>query len=130
MAKRRQDVEKRLTLFRCCGTCGKSFTTTADTPFVRQVPRDGKKMATTYYCSEECHKASYKHVGWFDGKAEERRKEREAKRDIHEKNRRYYAAHADEMRERRRKQYYADPEREKADRAYYRRKRALLAAEA
>ena len=57
MSARRPCVEKRLTLFRTCGTCGKTIVTTADTPWVRQVPRDGKKMATTYYCSEGCYAA-------------------------------------------------------------------------
>lgn len=73
MSVRRQTAN-RLTLFRTCGTCGKQIVTTADTPWVRQVERDGKKQATTYFCSEGCFAASYKHIGWFDGKAEERRK--------------------------------------------------------
>lgn len=73
MSVRRQTAN-RLTLFRTCGTCGKQIVTTADTPWVRQVERDGKRQATTYFCSEGCFAASYKHVGWFDGKAEERRK--------------------------------------------------------
>ena len=49
MSVKRKVVDKRLTLFRTCGICGKSFVTTADTPWVRQVPRDGKRQATTYY---------------------------------------------------------------------------------
>ena len=72
MSVRRQTAN-RLTLFRTCGTCGKQIVTTADTPWVRQVERDGKRQATTYFCSEGCFAASYKHIGWFDGKAEERR---------------------------------------------------------
>lgn len=122
----RRDTTNRLTLFRACGTCGKQIVTTAATPWVRQVPRDGKAQATTYFCSEKCFAASYKHIGWFDGKAEERRKEREAKRDIHEKNRRYYAAHAEELRERRRAQYHANIEEGRANNAYYRHKRKLM----
>ena len=43
MSARRPYVEKRLTLFRTCGTCGKQIVTTADTPWVRQVERDGKR---------------------------------------------------------------------------------------
>ena len=41
MSVRRQTAN-RLTLFRTCGTCGKQIVTTADTPWVRQVERDGK----------------------------------------------------------------------------------------
>lgn len=123
----RRDTPNRLMLFRTCGTCGKQITTTADTPWVRQVPRDGKKQAITYYCSSKCFAASYKHIGWYDGKAEERRKAREAARDISAKNRKYYAAHAEEMRERARKYREANPGKVAADNVYYRRKRKLLA---
>lgn len=80
MSVRRQTAN-RLTLFRTCGTCGKQIVTTADTPWVRQVERDGKRQATTYFCSEGCFAASYKHIGWFDGKAEERRKLKDRNRD-------------------------------------------------
>jgi len=44
MSVRRQTAN-RLTLFRTCGTCGKQIVTTADTPWVRQVERDGKRQA-------------------------------------------------------------------------------------
>lgn len=67
----RRNTTNRLTLFRTCGTCGRSIVTTADTPWVRQVERDGKKQATTYFCCEGCFAASYKHIGFFDGKAQE-----------------------------------------------------------
>ena len=78
----------RKTLFRDCFICGKHFSTTADTPFVRQVTNvNGKKQATVYFCSEGCKRKSYKHI--FDGKADQRRKEREEKRDVREKNRKY-----------------------------------------
>lgn len=86
MSVRRQTAN-RLTLFRTCGTCGKQIVTTVDTPWVRQVERDGKRQATTYFCSEGCFAASYKHIGWFDGKAEERRK-------LKDRNRRTFAAGA------------------------------------
>ena len=76
----RRNTTNRLTLYRTCGTCGRQIVTTADTPWVRQVERDGKKQATTYFCSEKCFAASYKHIGWYDGKAEERRKLKEARR--------------------------------------------------
>lgn len=42
MSVRRQTAN-RLTLFRTCGTCGKQIVTTADTPWVRQVERDGRR---------------------------------------------------------------------------------------
>ena len=130
MAKRRPNAMKRLTLIRTCGTCGKVFCTTAESPWIRQVPRDGKKMATTYYCCTKCFQASYTHIGWYDGKTEERRKAREAKRDISAKNKKYYAAHAEEMRERARRYRAANPGLAAADSAYHRRKRKLLKEEA
>ena len=54
MSVRRQTAN-RLTLFRTCGTCGKQIVTTADTPWVRQVERDGKRQATTYFCSDSAY---------------------------------------------------------------------------
>lgn len=99
MSVRRQTAN-RLTLFRTCGTCGKQIVTTADTPWVRQVERDGKRQATTYFCSEGCFAASYKHIGWFDGKAEERRKLKDRNRDPEKeraRNRAYQQAHREEL---------------------------------
>lgn len=126
----RRDTTNRLTLFRTCGTCGRSIVTTADTPWVRQVERDGKKQATTYFCSEKCFAASYKHIGWYDGKAEERRKLKEARRDWKTKNRKYREAHAEELREKARLRRLANPGMAAADSAYNRKKRKLLAQEA
>lgn len=126
----RRETTNRLTLYRTCGTCGKGIVTTADTPWVRQIERDGKKQATTYFCSESCFAASYKHIGWYDGKAEERRRQKEARRDWKTKNRRYYAAHAEERRECARQYRLAHPGQAAADSAYARRKRKLLAEEA
>lgn len=125
MSVRRQTVN-RLTLLRACGACGRPFRTTADNPFMRQLPRDGKRQATTYFCSETCWRSSYKHPGWWDGKAEERRREREALRDNRARNRRYYAAHAEELRARAKANYWADPESARAANAYARKKRKLL----
>ena len=122
----RRSTNNRRTLFRDCGTCGRHFSTTASSPWMRQIPRDGKRQAITYFCSEKCYAASYKHIGWYDGKAEERRRDREAARDIAEKNRRYYQAHVEQERQRSRERYWADPERAKADMAYQRRKRGLV----
>lgn len=122
----RRNTTNRLLLIRACHTCGKTFPTTADSPWMRQLPVDGKKQKTRHFCSTGCFQASYIHKGWYDGLAEQRRKEKEARRDIHEKNRRYYAAHADEMRARRRAQYWDDPEAGRSESAYYRYKRNLL----
>lgn len=126
----RRNTTNRLTLYRTCGTCGKQIVTTADTPWVRQVERDGKKQATTYFCCEKCFAASYKHIGWYDGKAEERRRLKEARRDWKTKNRKYREAHAEELREKARQRRLANPGLAAADNAYYRKKRKLLAQEA
>lgn len=126
----RRNTTNRLTLYRTCGTCGRQIVTTADTPWVRQVERDGKKQATTYFCSEKCFAASYKHIGWYDGKAEERRKLKEARRDWKTKNRKYREAHAEELREKARLRRLANPGMSAADSAYNRKKRKMLAQEA
>lgn len=126
----RRNTTNRLTLYRTCGTCGRQIVTTADTPWVRQVERDGKKQATTYFCSEKCFAASYKHIGWYDGKAEERRKLKEARRDWKTKNRKYREAHAEELREKARLRRLSNPGMAAADSAYNRKKRKLLAQEA
>ena len=126
----RRNTTNRLTLYRTCVTCGRQIVTTADTPWVRQVERDGKKQATTYFCSEKCFAASYKHIGWYDGKAEERRKLKEARRDWKTKNRKYREAHAEELREKARLRRLANPGMAAADSAYNRKKRKLLAQEA
>ena len=122
----RRDTPNRLTLYRTCGTCGKQIVTSAATPWVRQVPRDGKAQATTYFCSEKCFASSYKHIGWFDGKAEERRRAKDAARDRREQNRRYYEAHRDQLRERARQYRAENPGMAAASSAFYRRKRKLL----
>jgi len=123
----RRKTENRLNLIRTCGTCDRVFPTTASSPWIRQVPRDGKKQATTYFCSGSCKRASYKHL--FDGKAEERKKQREAGRDISTKNSRYYAAHAEQERARARMKYWSNPEAARADLVYSRCKRKALELE-
>ena len=126
MSIRRTAINRRF-LIRTCHTCGKVFSTTAASPFMRQIRNvDGKKQKTCYFCSESCKAASYKHK--FDGKAEERRRAREAARDITEKNRRYYQTNAEQVRRRARERYWADPESARAGVAYQRRKRELLNA--
>lgn len=97
---------------------------------MRQVERDGKKQATTYFCSERCFAASYKHIGWYDGKAQERRRAREAARDNRERNRRYYAQHAEEIKAGHREHRRLHVGQNAADCAYQRRKRKLLREEA
>lgn len=61
----------------------------------------------------------------MDGLTDARRKAREAARDTREKNRRYYAAHATELRQRARERYWSDPEAARADNRYQREKRRL-----
>lgn len=100
--------------------------TTAASPFMRQIERDGKRQAITYFCSESCKNASYKHIGWYDGKVEERRKEREKNRDVREKNRRYYAAHAEEIKAKKREYYAAHPGLAAENSRYCRAKKKLL----
>lgn len=124
----RRDTTNRLTLYRTCGTCGKQIVTTADTPWVRQVPRDGKALATTYFCREKCFAASYKRVGWFDGKAEERRRLKDQNRDQEkerERYRKYNEEHREERREYARRRRAENPGMAAADSAYYRQKRKL-----
>jgi len=128
MAVRRNTTNRR-TLFRTCGICGKSIITTADTPWVRQIPtiEDGRhRQITTYYCSTGCLQASYKNIGWYDGKADERRKEKEANRDRREYSSRYYAAHREEICARKKAQYWADHEGSLKTIAYNKKKRKLV----
>lgn len=123
----RRNTENRLNLVRTCQTCGRTFPTTAASPFMRMITNmDGKKQKTCYFCSELCKNASYRHK--FDGKAEERRKAKEAARDIAEKNRRYYASHTAQERERVRARYWADHEAGLAAVRYQRKKRKLKEA--
>ncbi len=82
----RRDTPNRLTLYRTCATCGRGIVTTASSPFMRLVQADGHAKIS-YYCSERCKAASYKHL--FDGRAGDRKRERDAARSA-EKNRRYY----------------------------------------
>ena len=124
----RRKTANRLTLYRTCHTCGREIITTADTPFVRQIVIGGRQV-TCYFCSEACKRASYKHTGWWDGLADARRRVREAARDVREKNRRYYAAHAEQERQRARARYWADLEGARADGRYQRQKRKLREAD-
>lgn len=125
----RRKTTNRLTLYRTCHTCGKVFRTTADNPFMRQMYNvDGKKQKTCYFCCEACWRASYAHPGWWDGLTDARRKAREAARDVREKNRKYYAAHAEKLRKRAHDRYWSDPEKGREERRYQRKKRRLQSA--
>lgn len=128
MSVRRQTTN-RLTLLRYCETCGKAIITTADTPFIRQMPKGVRRQATVYFCSESCKQASYKHL--FDGKAHERRLQKDRNRDKEQERARwatYREAHAEELREKARRSRQENPGMAAADSAYSRRKRKLLNA--
>ena len=124
----RRNTDNRLSLIRTCHTCGKVFPTTADSPFMRQIQNvDGKKQKTCYFCSEACKRASYKHKGWWDGLTQSRRAAR-ASATSKERNRRYYAAHAEKERQRARERYWSDPEAAREANRYQRKKRRLQSA--
>lgn len=134
----RRATKNRLTLFRECGTCGKSFVTTADTPFVRQLyDVGGKHQKTTYFCSGTCMYASYKYKGFYDGKADERRKARQQAQNEKRRGspqerdrcRKYNEAHREERRARRMEHYWTHHEEELAANRFYKKKRKLLEEE-
>lgn len=126
----RKNTENRLNLIRTCHTCGRTFSTTASSPWMRQITNvDGKKQKTCYFCSSACFKDSYKHVGFYDGKTEQRRAEREKNRDIKSKNKRYYYAHKDQERARARARYWVDPESARLSNLYNKRKSLLMKQE-
>lgn len=127
----RRNTTNRLTLIRACGTCGRTFSTTADSPWIRQIARGGKRQVTTYFCCSACFQASYKHIGWYDGKAAERRRAKDANRDPRKRAeawKRWYAENGDAVRARRMERYYENREDELADNRFYRQKRKLLEA--
>lgn len=111
----RRNTKNRLNLIRTCYVCGRTFPTTADTPFIRQMYNvDGKRQKTCYFCSLSCKQSTYKHK--FDGLEWQRRKQREANRDPvkrSEYNRRYYATHAEQEKERARQAYWSMTEEER-----------------
>lgn len=129
MAAIRKNTVNRLTLYRACGICGRSIVTTADTPWVRQTERDGKRQATTYFCREKCFAASYRHIGWYDGKYEERHRAARAVKSG-EYNRRYYIRHREAVLDMARARRLADPEGARKTAEYACRKRKLLREEA
>lgn len=123
----RRKTNNRIWLFRECGTCGQFFRTQADTAFVRQIERDGKKQATTYYCCMSCFHESYIHKGWIDGSYWKRKEERDRQRG-YEKERcdRYRAEHRDEINQKARKRYWENREECLANQKYYREKMKRL----
>lgn len=120
----RKYADKRLTLYRKCAVCGRPIVTRADSPWARQVAEDGRQLQK-YYCSSACYKASYKHIGWYDGLAWKRKierdKEREKTRNRAEAWSVYYAANGERIREKRRERYRENIASERADNAYYKK---------
>ena len=95
------------------------------------MPWNGKKQATCYFCSSSCFQASYKHIGWYDGKEEERRRLKDMNRSPEkraEQWKRYYEKHDAEIRKKRMERYWQNREEEVADSKYYRQKRKLMEA--
>lgn len=132
----RRKTENRLTLYRECACCGQHIITTAETPWVRMVAtveNGRRRQRIKYFCSSACFQASYKHIGWYDGKAAERRREKDRNEPPEEKAerwKRYYAANGEKVRQRSRERYYENHDAELADMAFYRQKRKLLRKEA
>ena len=129
----RRQTANRLTLYRECAICGQRILTSADTPWMRMVEErdeDGKRhQRTKYYCSSSCFQASYKHIGWYDGKAEERRKLRELNRDKEKRSeqwKRYYAKNGERIRAKRMQRYWENHEEELKDNQFQRAKRKKL----
>ena len=125
MSVRKQTANRR-SLIRVCGTCGKTFSTTADSPWMRQMPRDGKKQAITYFCCSDCYKSSYKNIGWYDGKADIRRQKRESNRDRTEYNHKYYEKNREEIKRKHRKRYWENHEESLLINKYSKKKRKML----
>ena len=121
----RKQTTNRLTLHRVCHVCGTEFTTTADTPFMRQIVNvGGKKQKTCYFCSASCKQASYKHL--FDGKAAQRKGEYDRTKDRRAYNHSYYTSNACRLKARARERYWADPEEYRQRNIYNKRKRQLM----
>lgn len=122
----RRNTRNRLLLIRTCYTCGKTFPTTAASPFMRMMPNDeGKYNKTAYFCSETCKKASYKYN--MDGLAWKRRQERPRDKEKRAETwKRYYAANAERIKANRRARYQETKDSGMSETQYYRRKRLLL----
>lgn len=124
----RRKTTNRLTLYRTCHACGRVFRTTADHPFIRQIPADGKKQKTCYFCCESCWRASYAHPGWWDGMKMPAERPEKPPETSGRRTGDYYAAHAEELRQRARERYWSDPEAAREDNRYQRQKRRMQSA--
>lgn len=125
----RRNTTNRLRLIRTCYVCGRTFPTTADTPFMRQMYNvGGKKQKTCYFCSESCKNSTYKHL--FDGRADIRRQAREqvreSTRDRKAYNHRYYAEHAEQERDRAKNAYHSMTQAERDSLNWYRRAKRYI----
>ena len=114
----RHNTTNRRTLYRICGTCGKSITTMADSPLVRSVVQPDKRHVTTYYCSSACCQASYKRAGWYNDKSEKQKKPP------------YYDRHREEILAKSKERYRSDPETAIKATLFYRKKRKACRASA
>ena len=112
MSVRRATADRR-TLYRVCGGCGRSFCTTADTPWLRSMEQPGKRYASVYFCSASCYADSYK----------QRQKDPQKKKND---GRKYYAANREKLKAYAMQRRRADPGAAAKDSAYARRKRKLL----
>lgn len=123
----RRKTENRMNLYRQCWICGKWFWTTADTPWVRQLCNvGGKKQKTCYFCSSSCKEASYKMPHHGKGKINSEVHGR-ARRHTPWENHCYYVANAEQIKERKRAQYWADPEAAREANRYNKLKRKMMA---
>lgn len=113
----RHNTTNRRTLYRICGTCGKSITTTADSPLVRSIVQPDKRHVTTYYCSSTCLKESYKRIGWCSS-------------NVTEKKPLYYDRHREEILVKSKERYQSDPEAAIKATLFYRKKRKACRASA
>lgn len=122
----RRNTKNRLFLIRTCHTCGKTFPTTAASPFMRMMPNDdGKYHKIAYFCSETCKKSSYKYN--MDGLAWKRRQERPRDKEKRAETwKRYYAENGDKIRAHRRARYQETKDSGLSETQFYRRKRQLL----
>lgn len=87
---------------------------------------DGKKQKICYFCSRECKEASYKMPHHGKGKINREERDR-ARRHTPEENHRYYVAHAEQIKERNRARYWADPEAAREENRYNKMKRKMMA---
>lgn len=122
----RRNTKNRLTLYRTCHTCGKSFVTTADSPYMRQVPKDGKRQAIVYFCSQKCYRASYTKDPFTPRKE---KVEHRTQEQIREKNKKYYMENRDALLEYHRKYTKANHDQCIEACRFYKKKMKLIEQE-